>query len=98
MSYLDSLGENVRLTILQLLLDMPAYRGGDVLLKPAIKAMGLPCTGDQLRTHIAWLAEQSLVTRTESGPIVVAQLTERGGEAARGEIAVPGVMRPEPGR
>ena len=91
-------GEQLRLAVLQLLAETPGYRAADGLLHPALDALGLPCTRDQLRTHIGWLAEQDLIRADRGGSAIVAVLTERGGDVARGQALVDGVARPTPGR
>lgn len=91
--------EHIRIAMLKLLAEQPAYSANDSILTQAVNMMGLTCTRDQMRSHIAWLAEQLLVTRVEAGsspPIIVATLTERGGEVAAGRSSVPGVQRPSP--
>lgn len=89
--------EHIRLAVLKLLAGQPAYNANDSILTLAVNAIGLTCTRDQMRGHISWLAEQLLVTRMEAGgtpPIIVATLTERGGEVAAGRSFVQGVQRP----
>ena len=92
-------GELIRLTVLQLLAELPTRGAIEELIHPPIEAMDLPCTMDQLRGHLSWLAEQGLV---ELAPNkrggMTATLLERGGEVARGAAIVPGVARAQPRR
>lgn len=87
-------GELIRLTILQLLAELPSCSAIDQLILPPIEAMDLTCSIDQLRGHLSWLAEQGLI---EAVPNrlggTTATLLERGGEIARGAATFPGVAR-----
>jgi hypothetical protein len=58
--------------------------------------VGLTPTRDQIKTELAWLAEQQLVTSEDHAGLVVATLTERGLDVAEGRTVVPGVQRPSP--
>jgi len=87
-------GEQIRLAALQLLAEMPSRSLIEQSLHPAIEAMDLPCTADQLRGHLTWLSEQGLVdAETNSRGDLKATLLERGYEVARGATFVPGVAR-----
>lgn len=88
---------HVRLSILRLLSGAPGYRANVNILHSALADFGLQASRDQIRTHLAWLAEQRLVTTQEMLGLVVAELTERGLDAAAGTVVVPGVQRPGPG-
>lgn len=97
MQYTQHYAEHVRITILRLLADMPDYRLNSSLLCDGSDAMGLPVSRDVMRTQLAWLAEQQLITRVDlTDQLVIAKLTERGLEASRGRIRVPGVKPPSP--
>lgn len=98
MSYGQHFAAHLRLTILRVLSELPGYKCNDSMLTDAADAVGVPATRDQVRTEIAWLAEQRLVTVTDPGliPLTIATATERGLEAARGRVNVPGVQRPAP--
>ncbi len=88
---------HVRLAVLRLLDGAPGYCANDSVLHQAVNAMGLTSTRDQLRGHLGWLAEQRLVTTLEPAPgMIVATLSERGGEVAAGRSFVTGVQRPAP--
>lgn len=88
---------HVRLAMLRLLADQPAYCANDSILHDAVNAIGLPATRDQVRGHVGWLAEQRLVTVQETGSgLMVVTMTERGGEVAVGRSIVKGVQRPAP--
>lgn len=98
MSYSDFHFQHVRLTILRLLQDTPTYAVNDSVLTDAVNAMGLSCSRDQLGTNLTWLEEQRLVILLHPAPgLIVAQLTDRGADVAKGRAIVQGVQRPSPG-
>lgn len=98
MSYSDFHFQHVRLTILRLLAEAPGYSANDSVLTTAVNAMGLICTRDQMRTNLAWLDEQRLVTLLKpTDTLTVATITERGADVAAGRSIVAGVQRPSPG-
>lgn len=89
--------EDRRLVLLRLLSEAPAYRANSSNLQAYLSAFAVRATRDDVRTDLAWLAEQDLVTTEEvvSG-VVVATLTGRGADVAAGLAQVPGVSRPSP--
>lgn len=89
---------HLRLTLLRLLGEQPGYRANSSILTSAADASaGFAVSRDQVRTELAWLAEQGLATLDEAIPgLSVATLTERGADVARGRAVVPGVQRPGP--
>lgn len=90
--------EHLRLTILRLLNEQPGYSANDSVLSMATESMGLHCTRDQMRGHLAWLEEQRLITVFKPTPmLIVAELTERGNDVAAGRSFAAGVQRPSPG-
>jgi len=77
-----------------LLEQLPSHTAIEELIHPPIVAMDLFCTADQLRGHLAWLAEQGLIeVEANKRGSMTALLLERGGEVARGAAVVPGVAR-----
>jgi Fe2+ or Zn2+ uptake regulation protein len=94
----DHWRSHLRLTLLRLLAEQPGYQGNSSVLTTAADASaGFSCTRDQVKTELAWLAEQGLITTSEAiEGLVVAKLTERGGDVATGRAIVPGVQRPNP--
>ncbi|MBD3728747.1 MAG: ArsR family transcriptional regulator [Sphingomonadales bacterium] len=88
---------HIRLAVLRLLDEQPGYQANDSVLHSAVGAMGLNCTRDQMRGHLAWLAEQRMITTIEiAAGLTVATLTERGGDVANGRSQIKGVQRPSP--
>ena len=85
-----------RLVILRLLHESGGYTANEYLIQAALDGFGHSVGRDLLRTELAWLAEQGLVTVQEVGGVQVATLTSRGDDVAEGRAVVPGVKRPEP--
>jgi repressor of nif and glnA expression len=97
MSYADYFTAHLRLTILKILLEAPAYRANDSIIDTAVDSMGLNCSRDRVRTELVWLEEQGLVIRNQPHPdVTVACITERGRDVADGTSNCPGVQRPSP--
>lgn len=94
MSYKEVVQADMRLVILRLLSEMPAMRANSSVLYSALDEFGHSASRDTVKTELAWLAEQGLITREEMASIVVATLTERGVDVAKGRASVPGVKRP----
>lgn len=84
--------------LLTLLKDAPGFMANSSILKGQLERdAGFVLTRDQVRTELAWLAEQGLVTMTEAiEGLIVATLSERGGDVAKGAAVVPGVQKPGP--
>lgn len=87
------LGEQ-RLAVLQLLADQPSGSANDAVLAEALNAMGHVVSRDRMREMIFWLQGQTalhvLDLRMSSG-LIVATLTERGHDIARGRSRIAGV-------
>lgn len=98
-SFADLHAAHIRLCILRLLADAPGYFANDSILHQSVEAHGLICTRDQMRGHLTWLEEQRLITiqRPGGSTVMVATLSERGGDVAAGKSHVPGVQKPSPG-
>ncbi len=90
----------LRLIILQLLADQPSGSANDASLCEAVNAMGHVCSREKMRELIFWLQGQGalhvLDLRMSSG-LVVATLTERGHDIARGRSRIAGVAAAENG-
>ncbi|KAF3999052.1 VpaChn25_0724 family phage protein [Glaciimonas immobilis] len=93
-SFLEYMRYDIRLVVLRLLADMPAYRANSSVLTMALDRFGHATTRDQMKTELHWLAEQGLLTIEDIGAVLVATITERGTDIARGRAQVPGVARP----
>lgn len=97
-SYAQLVAEHQRIAILQALDAAPGYRSNQALLQSFLDAVGLPASVDMVRTQLAWLVEQHLVTTDDSAGVTMASITERGCDVAQGRATVPGVKRPTPTR
>lgn len=98
MKYEQTVQEHLRLTILRLLSEDPDYTMNDSLITDLTENYGFTPSRDRVRTELAWLKEQGLVTTDIDPAITIAILTERGADVARGRVTVPGIKRPSPGR
>ncbi len=83
-----------RLAILRGLAASPASTSNDSLLNALLDDLGVLSTRDQVRTAIAWLAEQGLVTVRDREGLVIVEATGRGLDVAASKAYVPGIARP----
>lgn len=97
MSYADIVEADRRLVILKVLQDSAGYACNEHLLGSLLGSFGHAIPADRLRTDLAWLTEQSLITVRDVGGVEIASLTQRGLDVAQGRAHVPGVKRPAPG-
>lgn len=95
--FADYLTEDRRLVILRLLSETPGYSSNESILDAGLEAMGHAVSRDQVRTDLAWLAEQDLVSVETVRGVMVARITQRGADVAKGQAVVPGVKKPSPG-
>lgn len=86
--------QHLRLSILRALADAPGLASNESLLTDYLPTKGLVVGRDQVRGCLAWLAEQRLVALTDDGGLMVARLTGRGEDTAKGRVTHPGVKRP----
>lgn len=98
MSYQDVLNEDQRLVLLRGLLEMPGYSSNDSILHTVLEKYGHHLSRDKVRTHLFWLKEQELVNLDTVSSTLIADLTGRGEDVARGRANAPGVKRPGPKR
>jgi hypothetical protein len=90
--------EERRLVILRTLNEAAGFKANHVTLQKMCDGVGLTASGDQIKSDIAWLAEQGLVESTAANEhITLAWITTRGADVAVGRARVPGVKLPEPG-
>ena len=95
-NYRDHLERHRRLSLLRCLAETPGYSSNDSLLTQVVNSFGLTSTRDQVRSSLAWMAEQRLVTVDEVSGVMVAKATARGVEIAEGRATHPDVERPWP--
>ena len=92
MTMRNLLDEDQRLVLLRSLDDC----GGDAnesVLQDCLDLYRHRISRDAIRTHLAWLEEQGLVTVEDLAGCHVASLTGRGHDAVDGRITVPGVKK-----
>lgn len=96
MTMADTWREHLRLSILRVIEQAPGYAANESILVDVLRGeLGFGASRDQVRSEIAWLAEQGLVTTEAIGArLTVATLTARGQDVAEGHVAHPGVKRP----
>lgn len=97
MTFLTTITEDRRLSLLLVLAQTPGYSANAFLLRDAIgQIYGHSASIDQVTGDVAWLAEQGLVTSRTVSEVTLATLTSRGADAAAGRASVPGVKKPMP--
>lgn len=97
MSYAQYLREQRRLVILRLLSEQNAYMSNSAVLHAGLHHLGIASSRDEVRTDLAWLAEQGLLRLDEAAEgVYVATLSARGLDLVQGQTHVPGVAKPSP--
>lgn len=97
MTFQTAITEDRRLSLLLVLHETPGYSANAFLLRDAVDQIyGHSASIDQIRTDVAWLAEQGLVNARNTGEVQLATLTARGVDVALGRATQPGVKRPLP--
>ncbi len=94
MSFKNLLSEDQRLVILRSLKDMAGYEANESIIDACLDTFGHNISRDAVRTHLAWLEEQGLISIRAVLDCQVAKLTGRGEDVATGQALVPGVKRP----
>lgn len=75
MSFADLLTADIRLVILRSLAEDLGYSHNESILHSILERFGHTCSRDQVRTQLAWLQEQGLVTLDIVADIYVATVT-----------------------
>lgn len=96
MQFGELVTQDIRLVILRCLQEDPGYDLNESMLQSMLEALGHNVTRDRVRTELAWLQEQQLVTVRDVVGVQVATLTGRGSDVACGRATQPGVKRPRP--
>ncbi len=94
MSFKTLLKEDQRLVILRVLDEMDGYEANESILDACLESYSHHISRDEVRTHLAWLEEQDLITLRTMADCQIARLTGRGQDVATGKASVPGVKRP----
>lgn len=80
----------------QCLCQQTDYKENEHIIKAILNEYGHAVSTDQVRTHLEYLREQTLIEITEiSQNLWVAKLTQRGLDAAEGRINIHGIARKE---
>lgn len=93
----DVLVTAARLKLLQLLAEAKGYQANNYMLKVGLQSIGINLSDDQVRTELAWLEDQRTLKLVDMGPMIVAELTERGHDVSKGLSLIRGIDRPVPG-
>lgn len=94
MSYAQLLDADRRLVLLRILSEQTGKRANSSVLAAALDHFGHAVSRDYTKTQLRWLQEQRLVDVEDIGPVLVATLSERGADVARGVAKVDGVSVP----
>lgn len=88
--------QDQRLVILRSLVEA-GYDANESILDDCLALYGHHISRDLVRNHLNWLEEQGLVQieRLQNG-FMIAKITQRGLDVAKGEAVVEGVKRPSP--
>lgn len=98
MSYEQSVTEDIRLRLLQLLAAASQYTQPIAALGASLASQyGHNLASDRLAIEAAWLDDSGLVMRRPVGATWILVLSMRGLDVAAGRAQVPGVARPGPG-
>jgi hypothetical protein len=87
---------DVRLIILRELAVQPDYRLNETLLLRVLETFGHRKSRDYLRDQLRWLEEMGAVTLTETGTVLIAELTRRGRDHVERRVVIEGIARPSP--
>lgn len=82
-----------RLSILRILGGAPGYSSNEAILTQMVNHFGIASTRDQVRSELAWLAEQGLVKTEDLSSLLVATATQRGMDIAEGLATHPDIAR-----
>lgn len=102
MTYADDLLADQRLMLLQALEAAAGYSLPERALARFLTSMAAPLSADGMRTQLAWLEEQGLLTIAnvqplpDAAPQWTARIASRGLDVVAGLARVPGVARPRP--
>lgn len=91
----DIFTKDQRLVILKSLVEA-GFNTNESILDDCLGLYGHKISRDLVRNHLRWLEEQGLVALEDLQGFLVATLTQRGLDVARGEAIVDGVKRPAP--
>ena len=88
----DLLNQDQRLCLLRSLNDCGG-NANDSVLQDCLDQYGHTVTRDVIKTHLAWMKEQGVVSLVDLSGCYVATLAQRGYDHIEGRSAVPGIKR-----
>lgn len=94
--YRQYIAEDIRLIILRELSSQTDYRLNETLLLRVIESFGHRKSRDYLRDQLRWLEEIGAVSLSETGTVMIAELTRRGRDHVERRTAIEGIARPSP--
>ena len=94
MNFASFLREDQRLVMLRFLSEMPSYSSNSSVIYQALTRYGHAPSRDQIKSELRWLEEQGLLKVEEVESVLLATLTERGMDVAKGRVKQDGVKRP----
>ncbi|MGY6354880.1 VpaChn25_0724 family phage protein [Citrobacter amalonaticus] len=89
----EILDSDQRLVILRSLMEYGAS-ANESILQTCLQTYGHRVSRDVVRTHLAWLREQGLVSLNDVSGCYVAEIKGRGEDVALGMASCPGVKKP----
>lgn len=98
MSYTELTIEARRGNVLKELAWVGIEAVNEVLLYKILTGMGHRISSDALRVDLAWLEEQGLVEIEDLAGVYLTTITQRGEDAAKGLVTVPGLKHVKRGR
>ena len=96
MKYAEAVVEDIRLLILQALAEDADYSHNELVLDGVLTKLGHGVSIDTLRTQLAWLDGQGLISVETLGETWIAKRQRSGLDVAKGRASVPGGRRPGP--
>lgn len=90
------LGEHRALAVLRMLARFPGYTGNTLVIGSCLEYVGLPTSQTVIRSTLAFLEGQGLLTLKMAEDLIVVELSAAGLDAAKGLTYVAGVLRPPP--
>lgn len=94
--YVQLINEDIRLSVLRILCEDPAYSHNTAIIRVALAQLGHRISDERLTEQLGWLVEQELISSEESAGVVIVKLTNRGEEAVQGVVRIRGLARPRP--
>lgn len=96
LKFAELIASDIRLVILRALAQDAGYSHNELILAEILGMFGHKVSRDRVRTELAWLAEQGLVSVEDVAGLKVARLTDRGLDVSCGAADCPGVKHPRP--